>query len=103
MFAPISAFARGEKVAHFCVFALFGQFFLQISLQLKNFFQKSKCVHHPRTRRHLCDKFDVRSEAFSVPPQISLGEKPVTHPDTPLISASVNLSSALSGDVSDTY
>jgi len=26
---------------------------------IKNLFQKSKCVHHPFTRRHLCAKFDV--------------------------------------------
>jgi len=27
--------------------------------QLQNFFRKFKCAHHPRTRCHLCAKFDV--------------------------------------------
>jgi len=38
---------------------IFGGFFLKILLQLKNFFQKSKCVHHPCIRCHRCPKFDI--------------------------------------------
>jgi len=37
---------------------IFGVFFLILS-QLKDFFQKSKCVQHPYTRHHLCAKFDI--------------------------------------------
>jgi len=45
-----------EKLA-FLLFASFWPILAKF-VQL-NFFQKSKCVHHPRTRRHLCAKFDV--------------------------------------------
>jgi len=54
----------------------------------KNVFQKSKCVHHSRTRRHLCAKFDVLR---LLSPEISFGEITVTHPDTQLVLLPVNL------------
>jgi len=39
--------------------------FLQMLPQLKNYFQKPKCEHHPRSRRHLCAKFDIRRPSQS--------------------------------------
>jgi len=51
---------RMEKNVLFLAFsAYFSRFFLQILLQLQNFYQKSKCTHHARTRRHPYAKFDV--------------------------------------------
>jgi len=53
---------------------------LAIFATIKNFyFQKSKCVHHPRTRHHLCAKFTFLS---LLSPEISYGEKKSSnHPD----------------------
>jgi len=62
------------------ILGLFRRYFLQILPQLKNFFQKSKCAHHPRTRRHLCAKFDFLRPSRSV-----VGyrlKKKNSHPDT---------------------
>jgi len=41
-------------------------------LQLKNFFQKSKCAHHPCTRHHLCAKLTFLG---LLSPEITSGEK----------------------------
>jgi len=66
-------------------FGLFVAVSLQILPQLKNFFQKSKCVHYPHTRLHLCAKFDIlRLSRFR-----DIIWRKVTHPDTQLISPSV--------------
>jgi len=62
--------------------------FLPTLLHIKNFFQKSKCVYHPRTRCHLCAKSDILTPAQSI---YCLNKK-VTHPDTQLISPSMKLS-----------
>jgi len=37
---------------------IFGRLFANFATIEKNFFQKSKCTHHLRTKRHLCAKFD---------------------------------------------
>jgi len=42
-----------------CPFYAYFWHFLKILPQLQNFSQKTKCVHHPHTRRHLCAKSDV--------------------------------------------
>jgi len=60
-----------KNVLFYNVSGLFFAFFLQILQQIKNFYQKSKCVHHPCTKRHLCAKFDVLR---LLSPEISLGK-----------------------------
>jgi len=67
VFVPISADVLSvvSAVLHGKECALFRVFSLQILLQLKNFCQKSKCMHHHRTRCHVCAKFDVRRPSQS--------------------------------------
>jgi len=56
--------------------AYFGVFLQTEPQFLKTFFEKYKCVHRPRTRRHLCAKFMFLRLSF----EISFGEN--THPPT---------------------
>jgi len=68
---------------------IFGLFFLPILPQFKNFFQKSKCEHHPRTRCHLYAKSDILrpSQSWDI-----VGEKQSpTQTYTQLIFPSVNV------------
>jgi len=71
MYVPISTFllflvsevACGEDFHHFChSWPNFQTSFLQMLQQLRNFFRKFNSMHHPRTRRHLCQIW--RSLAF---------------------------------------
>jgi len=66
-------------------------YFLQIFPQLKNFFQKSKCTHHPHTRCHLCAKFDVLRPSQSWDIGWRKKQSPTQTP-TQLISTYMNLS-----------
>jgi len=52
---------------------------LQILPQLKTFFFKSKCAHHPCTRRHLWAKFDIFRPSQSW--DIVWRKITATHPD----------------------
>jgi len=72
----------GATVRVFWEIWRFGLFyaFLQSLSQLKNFFlQKSKCVHHSRTRRHISAKFDVIRPSHA---RDIVWRKAVTHPPT---------------------
>jgi len=60
------------------LFAIFGTFLCQILPKLNNFFQKSKCKHHPGTRRHLCAKFDILKPTQSG--DTVWRKKAITHP-----------------------
>jgi len=73
-----------KKLAFFTVCQFWAYFWR--SLQISP--QKSKCTHYPRTRRHLCAKFDVLRPSQSR----DIVWRTVTHPDTQLMSPSVNLS-----------
>jgi len=56
------------------------------------FSQKSKCAHHPRTRRHPCAKFDVLGPSQSWDIVWRINSHSPRDPDTQLISPWVNLS-----------
>jgi len=58
----VSEVACREECAHFGVFGLYLPILSQIK---KTFSKKSKCVHHPCTRHHLCAKFDVLRTSHS--------------------------------------
>jgi len=90
---PISAFlqllvsevACGEECALLALLAYFCRS-LPVLPQLKNFFQKSKCAHHPRTRCHFCAKFDVLSQSWDI-----VWKKNSHPPRHPAYSPPVNL------------
>jgi len=68
-------------------FSPFWHFFLQILPELKNFLQKSKCVHHSRTSRHLCATSDVlrHSQSWGIALRKTVTQSPrqtPTQPDT---------------------
>jgi len=50
-------------------------FFFANFATIKNFFQKSKCTHHPRTGRHVFAKFDVLRRLSRLSLEISFKEK----------------------------
>jgi len=79
-----------KKLAFFtiCHFWPIIAVFLQILPQFFKNLQKSKCVHHLCTRRHLCAKFDDLRPPQSPTPTPA-------HQDTQLILPSVNLSGTI--------
>jgi len=75
-----------RRTTNCLVFGLFWNSFVKFAT-VKYFFEKSKGVHHPRTKRHLCAKFDVLRPSQSW----DIAWRTKSHPVTQLISRFMNL------------
>jgi len=73
-----------------CSFLVLLAIFFANFATIKKFFQKSKHVHHPRTRRHLCAKVDILKPSHSW--DIIWRKKLPAQTDTQLILSPVHLS-----------